>query len=555
MTRTAPLSPSLALTLAALLGGCASTGSRSDQPWSQEELGHFHRTVTTDSAEAQRWFDQGLVLCYGFDHEVATAAFQRAAELDPRCAMAYWGIAFAAGPNINNPGMDEARSRAAHEAAQKALSLSEGASPVERDLIAAVAKRYAWPEPEDRKALDVAFADAMREAARKHPDDLDVATLFAESLMDLRPWDLWTPEGEMRPETPEVLDTLARVLERDPRHPGALHYTVHAWEASPTPERALPAANTLRDRVPGSSHLVHMPGHIDLRLGRYPEAMLANQRAIEADKVRVERVGAGGFYTMYRAHNYHFLMWAAMFDGQSEIALRAGRETVEQIPLDVVRELPQFIEGFLAAPYHALVRFGRWNEILREPEPSADLPGTRAFWRYARGVAYASLGDTDASAREVVAFERALEAVPEDYLIGNNTTRAVLAVAREVLHGEHEYRLGHHDLAFQHLREAAKLDDALHYDEPWGWLQPARHALGALLLEQGHVDEAAEVYRDDLKRFPNNGWSLHGLAECQRRQGRTAEARATDAKFREAWKRSDIPLRASCFCRTVFEQG
>lgn len=539
----------LALSISLALSACASAPSP-DEPWNRPELGRFHRGVTTSSAEAQRWFDQGLVLCFGFDQEVARLAFAKAAEADPECAMAHWGHAYAFGPHINNPSMDDESTRIAHASAQRALELSGGAAPVERALVEALTKRYVWPPPAERAELDRAYADAMRDVWHKFPEDDDVGALFAEALMDLRPWDLWSAEGEPRPETPEVIATLEAVLARTPDHPGAMHYYIHTMEASPTPEKAVPAADRLRARVPGASHLVHMPSHIDIRVGRYADAVAANARATVVDRRRVERHGAGGFYVIYRAHNYHFLMWAAMFDGQRAVALKAARDVVTQLPAEAVAAMPQFIEGFLGSPYHVMVRFGMWDELLREPEPAGELLATTAMWRYGRTLAFAALGRVEEAAAERERFELARARVPAEYTMGNNTVALILEVASAMVAGEVEYRRGNLDAAFEHLREAVRRDDALRYDEPWGWVQPARHALGALLLEQGRLDEAEAVYRRDLERHPGNGWSLHGLAECQRRTGRAAEAAATETHFRSAWKRSDITLRASCFCRT-----
>ena len=539
----------IVLSLLLSLTACVSA-PKSDEPWSRAELGQFHREVTTSSAEAQRWFDQGLVLCFGFDQEVARLAFAKAAEADPDCAMAHWGHAYAFGPHINNPAMDEESTRIAHASAQRALALAGSASPVERALVEALTKRYVWPAPSERAELDRAYADAMREVWHKFPEDDDVGALFAEALMDLRPWDLWSAEGEPRPETPEVIATLEAVLARTPDHPGAMHYYIHTMEASPTPQKAVPASDRLRARVPGASHLVHMPSHIDIRVGRYADAIAANARATVVDRRRIERHGAGGFYAIYRAHNYHFLMWSAMFDGQRAVALEAARDTTRQIPGEVVEALPQFVEGFLGSPYHVMVRFGMWDELLREPKPAENLPTTTAMWRYGRTLAFASLGRVEEAVAERELFEAARAKVPADYTLGNNPTSVVLEIASEMVAGEVEYRRGNFDAAFEHLREAVRRDDALRYDEPWGWVQPVRHALGALLLEQGRLEEAEAVYRRDLARHPENGWSLHGLAECQRRSGRSADASATEARFRAAWKRSDIALHASCFCRT-----
>ncbi|MGH7149308.1 MAG: tetratricopeptide repeat protein, partial [Planctomycetota bacterium] len=386
-------------------------------------------------------------------------------------------------------------------------------------------------------------------AWRRHPGDPDVGALFAESLMDLRPWDLWTLEGEPRPEVPEILATLEAVLKIAPDHPQALHLTIHALEPSPHPERAFAAADRLRHRLPGIGHLVHMPSHIDVLLGRYEEAVEANRRALAADRVHVARVGRKGFFTMYRAHNYHMLVYAAMFEGRSREALAAARELVAEMPGGVVREMPDVLEAYLAVPLHVLVRFGRWEEILREPPPARDLRALAAFRLYARTLAFSSLGRLAEAEESLRDFEQAAAEVPESRAAGNNGVRALLEVAKAMLEGELEYRRGGPDRAFERLREAVKLDDALRYDEPRGWMQPPRHALGALLLERGRAEEAEAVYRRDLERHPDNGWSLHGLAECQRRLGRNEEAEKTAGRLRTAWARADVEIYGSCFCR------
>lgn len=528
---------------------CTGGAARDDDPALalRDDLAGYHRAVTTTSTEAQRYFDQGLALYYGFNHDGAIRSFGRAAELDPECAMAYWGQALAAGPNINNMDMDDAAVRLAWEAVGKARA-AVGSSPVERDLIEALATRYTWPAPADRRALDEAYARAMRGVWAAYPDDADVGALFAESLMDLRPWDLWSSDGEARPETPEVIETLEAVLGRTPDHPGANHFFVHTMEASPSPERALDAADRLRDRIPGAGHLVHMPAHIDIRLGHYGDAVEANRRAIAADRPWVR---SGGFYTLYRAHNYHFLAYAAMFDGQRAAAVEAARDMVAQVPLELVRAYPDFLDAFVGVPVHVLVRFGMWDEILAEPPPPADLEVTTAQWRYGRTVAFAALGRVDEAEREMTALRRAFEAVPESRLVGNNPARTVLEVGLPMAEGELEYRKGNHEAAFDLLRLAIERDDALHYDEPWGWMMPVRHSLGALLLEQGRVEEAEAVYRRDLELHPDNGWALHGLAECLHRQGRHEEALDADRRFRSSWSRSDIVISASCYCRTA----
>jgi tetratricopeptide (TPR) repeat protein len=481
-----------------------------------EDLGSFHREVTTQSKEAQRYFDQGMTLYYGFNHEEAMNSFQAAAALDPDCAIAYWGIALSVGPNINNPWMEDDAVKTAYEATTQALAHVDKASPVERDLIGALAKRYVESPPEDRSGLDKAYADAMREVWKKHPKDTDVGALFAESLMDLRPWDLWTKDGKMQPGTDEVVETLDAVLALDENHPLANHLNIHTWEASSTPGRAAASADRLRDMVPGAGHLVHMPGHIYIRMGRYADAVVANQKAIAADLRYVERTGRHGFYDMYRAHNYHFLAYAAMFEGRKEVAMRAAREMVDQIPLELVRTYPDFLDGFIAVPVHVMVRFGLWDEILAEPQPPADLYVTTAFWRYGRTVALSVLGRVDEATKEMELLDKAYEAVPESRLIGNNTARVVLDIGRPMAEGELEYRRGNYDRAFELLREAVRRDDEL----------------------------------TDLKIHPDNGWSLHGLAECLRKTGREKEADEVGAKYRRAWARSDIRIMGSCYCRT-----
>ncbi|HOX26162.1 MAG TPA: tetratricopeptide repeat protein [Candidatus Krumholzibacteria bacterium] len=513
------------------------------------DQGVRHHTVTTTSPEAQRYFDQGLTLCYGFNHLEAIRSFEQAAKADPACAMAYWGIAYANGPHINNPEMSEEANGTAFAALARARELNERVTPLERSLIEALSKRYAEQRPEDLKPLNEAYAAAMREVWRAHPGDPDVGVIFAESLMNLRPWDLWTPDGQMQPGTGELIATLDAVIAMEPGHPAANHFYIHAIEASPTPEKALDAANRLRDAVPWAGHLVHMPSHIDIRLGHYGDAVAANQKGIASDVAYVSQAGREGFYTIYRAHNYHFLAYAAMFDGRREVAMQAARDMVSEIPAEVVREFPDFLESFLGVPYHVMVRFGMWEELLAEPEPAADLLATRAMWHYGRTMALSSLGRTEEGAREFAALEAAAAAVPESRTIGNNPTSEVLEIGRKLAEGELEYRRGEYERAFALLREAVRLDETLRYDEPWGWMQPVRHALGALLLEQGRIEEAEQVYREDLELHPRNGWALVGLAECLERSGRSEDATRIRGEFRDAWARADIPLQVSCLCR------
>lgn len=541
-----PLRVALVLTCAA---GCQgpSTKTGTSATTLAHDLGSSHLPITTSAPAAQASFDEGLVWCYGFHHAEAMRCFGEAAAADPRCAMAYWGLAYAAGPHINNMEMDDDSNRTAYDNAQKALALADGVRPLERAMIAAVATRYAWPAPKDRKQLDVAYADAMRGVYRDHGEQPDVAALFAEALMDLRPWDLWTGDGTPQPGTDEVVRVLEKVLAAHPEHPQANHLYIHTMEASPAPERALAAADRLRALVPGAGHLVHMPAHIYMRLGRYADAAAANERGIEVDRRIVERTGRSGFYEIYRAHNFHFLAYAAMFEGRSAVALNAARDLTKELPAEVVRAMPAFLDAFMAVPLHVLVRFGRFERILDEPQPESHLPFTTAMWHYARGIALANLDRGGEAGQEQDAFAAAAAAVPDEFLAGNNTCKALLAIGRDLLAGEIAFRAGRHDEAFAALRRAVRGDDALRYDEPWSWMMPARHSLGALLVEAGRLDEAEATYREDLTRHPENGWALRGLASCLQARGDDA-AKTVTAAFEAAWRRADVPITASCFC-------
>lgn len=514
------------------------------------DIGDFHRPVTTESEQAQIWFDRGLAMCHAFNHEEAVRCFEKALEADPSMAMAYWGIAYAWGPNINNMAIEP------HQIAQAEFSLrlaklySNNVTDLEKELIEALALRYVVPVPDDRDPLNRAYTKAMSGIYDRYKDDPLVATLYAESLINLRPWNNWSPEGEPAEETPEILSVLEDGLSQHPDYPGLCHFYIHAIEASPYPEKGLPAANALRNAMPGAGHLVHMPSHIDVLVGNYHDVIVANQRAIDADKVFLDREGAHNFYTFYRIHNYHFLVYGAMFDGQSELALSTAREIREQVPEDLLRAWTDYFDAFMPTPLHVLVRFGRWEDILNEPEPDEFLPVTRSIWHYARAIAYATTERVEQAEREQEAFHKTLAMVPETSILFNNTSRDILGIAKEMMAGEIDYRKGEYETAFNHLREAVRLDDGLNYDEPWGWMQPARHALGALLLEQGRVAEAEQVYRNDLERHPNNVWALQGLGECLDKQGKSQEALAIRAKFETACERTDVKVNRSCYCRT-----
>jgi tetratricopeptide (TPR) repeat protein len=515
-------------------------------------LGSYSRKITTDSPEAQRYFNQGLAFVHGFNHNAAIRAFQQAAELDRECAMAHWGIALACGPHINLTVVPPPAAELAWKEVSLAQKYSSGASPVERALIGALAKRYASPQPEDRTPLDRAYADAMREVWKKFPKDPDVGAFFAEAMMDLRPWDQWTPEGRPNPGTDEILATLEAVLKLNPKHPFANHLYIHAVEASPHPERADAAANRLRNLQPGLAHNTHMPSHIDIRTGRWLEAVDTNVKAVAADQSYRKTFGpAKGFLTVYVAHNRHMLAYSAMMSGQRELAMKHIRAMVAELPPDFLKENALQGEGFVAMPLEVMVRFGLWNEILAEPDHYTDyMPFTRAFHHAARAIAYAAEGDT-ANARKAqsVFLERA-KLVPKEDSLGNNSCEMILGVVTPMVEGEILVAEGKIESGIEQLRAAIKMEDALKYDEPPGWLIPVRHSLGAVLMKQQRFAEAEQVYRDDLARLPGNGWSLLGLADSLRQQKKNAdEAARIQAQFKKVWAKADLTITSSCLCQ------
>jgi tetratricopeptide (TPR) repeat protein len=510
-------------------------------------LGGLTRKVTTASPEAQRYFNQGLAFMYAFNHDEAIRSFRRAGEIDQECAMAFWGIAVANGPHINNPVVSEDRAKLAWDALGKAKVLAERASPVERALIGALASRYADPQPEDRKTLDRAYANAMRLVWQAFPQDPDVGALFAEALADLRPWDLWMHDGRAQPGTEELVATLESVLALDPRHPLGNHLMIHAVEASPRPEKADRAADTLRDLQPGLGHMVHMPSHIDVRRGRWYESIAANARAIEADRRYAARSPDQGFYRLYMAHNHHMLTYGAMMTGQSTLALKTIREMVATIPLEFFRANP-FADGFMAMPLEVMMRFGKWDQILAEPALPDFVPISRTLQHYARAVAYAAKNNVPAALREQTAFLKARTRVPKEAYFGNNTASDILDVAESFMQGEILYRAGKKEAGLAALREAAAREDKLRYDEPPDWIQPVRHALGAALLETGRFPEAESVFREDLKKLPENGWGLYGLLRALQIQKKADEAATVEKRFDAAWKQADIQIRSACLC-------
>ncbi|MDF2234191.1 hypothetical protein P2H44_16635 [Albimonas sp. CAU 1670] len=538
----------------------------------------YSRKVSTGSAEAQLWFDRGLIWTYGYSHEEAIECFKRALEADPDCAMAWWGLAYALGPNYNMPwvrmdaAMREARLAEAFDATQAAMARRDGLTPPERALIEALPARYPQRAPlPDMRAWDDAYADAMRAAHAALPDDLEVTTVFAEAIMNRTPWKMWDlPSGEVAPGagTTEAQAALERAFERDPAawdHPGLLHLYVHLMEMSPFPEKALKQGDRLRELVPDAGHLIHMPTHIDVLCGHYRDVLHWNLKAIERDRLYYERLGPYNIYAGYRLHNYHFAIYGAMFLGQMQPALDACEEMVAITPPDLLEiqspPMADYFESYLGMKPHILVRFGRWREIIAEPMPERPeiWRVLTASWRYAKGVAHAALGDVAAAEREQALFKEAYAQVPESRLMHNNRCVDQLAIAEAMLEGELEYRKGAYEAAFAALRRSVELDDGLPYDEPWGWMQPTRHALGALLLEQGRVEEAEAAYREDLGLgrklsracvHPDNVWSLRGLMQCLERRGAadTAEGKLIRQRLDLAAARADMPVNASCFC-------
>jgi tetratricopeptide (TPR) repeat protein len=515
-------------------------------------LGSYSRKITTGSPEAQRYFDQGLAFVHGFNHGAAIRAFQQAAEVDPECAMAHWGIALASGPHINFLLVPPPAAELAWKEVGLAKESEKNASPVERALIDALAKRYANPQPEDRNPLNRAYADAMREVWKKFPKDPDVGAFFAEAMMNLRPWDQWTPAGEAQPGTDEILATLDAVLKLNPKHPFANHLYIHAVEASPHPERANAAADRLRDLQPGLAHNTHMPSHIDIRTGRWLEAVETNLKAVAADQRYRKTFGAAkGFLNVYVAHNRHMLAYAAMMTGQRELAMKHIRAMVAELPADFLKESALQGEGFVAMPLEVMVRFGLWDEILAEPDEYADyMPFTRAFHHAARAIAYAAKGDADNARRAQSVFLERAKLVPKEDSLGNNSCESILALATKMVEGEILVSENKIDNGIADLRAAIALEDALKYDEPPGWLIPVRHSLGAVLMKKQRFAEAEQVYRDDLARLPENGWSLLGLAESLREQNKNdEEAKAVKANFQKIWAKADLKITSSCLCQ------
>ena len=534
-------------------------------------LGAYSRPAS-DVSSAQVWFDRGLVWLFAYNHDEAIACFEKALLADPACALAHWGIAYAIGPNYNKPWevfTPEEKAPAlarAHQALQAGLALDQ-ARPAEKALIAALASRYPTdPEIEDYQPFNDGFSAAMKPIYEAHPDDLDIAFVYAEAMMNRTPWQLWDfHNGVPNPEasTPEAMAVLERAFDQTPGawdHPGLLHMYIHLMEMSPHPERALRHGDRLTDLVPDAGHLVHMGTHIDVLCGDYQNVLDRNLAAARVDDTFKAYAGPANFYALYRIHNLHFAFYGAMFLGQKAAAVDAVLRLRDEVPDEVVRSYPDIFETFVAAAPHVYIRFGMWSDILElaQPEDTELYVTTHALIYYAKAVALANLGRHKEAQAAMSDFDLAYAAVPDSRMLFNNKARDVLAIAQEMMRGEIAFKAGRHSEGLDHLRTSVALDDNLEYEEPWSWPQPTRHALGALLMEAGEHDEAEAIYRADLgldgklprpSQHPRNVWALHGLHECLVRRGETVELPHVKLLLDQALARADIPIRASCLCR------
>lgn len=522
--------------------GQEKTASTKPADLSLTAVGRQHHPIATKNEEAQLYFDQGITLIYGFNHEESARAFQRAAELDPSSPMPLWGIALAVGPNYNMD-VDAQREKLGYETVEKAQTLAAHAPQIEKDYVAALVTRYSGDANPDYKKLSLDYAAAMKALSRKYPDDLDAATLYAESLMNLNPWKLWSHDGQPGENTEEIVRVLESVLARDPNHAGANHYYIHAVEASPNPERALPSAHRLDTLVPQAGHLVHMPAHIYQRTGFYELAARNNEEAAKVDRayaLKSEREGTL-YDLMYHSHNEHFLAMAASMAGNYAQAKQAADALAARL-MPHAKMMPM-LDAFIMAPVWVDARFGNWNAILARPEPLKELQGTHAMWRYSRAIAYAARGKMDAAEEERTFFAQEAAAFPPDAMLGQQNKAAdVLAIASHVIAARIAAARGQKDEAIAHWNKAVEIQDTLNYDEPADWYYPVRESLGAALLAAGKPVDAEPVFREDLRENPRNPRSLFGLKEALRAQGKEADAAWVDRQFKEAWKSADTQL-------------
>jgi len=543
------------LALAGMLAAASAGAQGHDMPSSGEapppplyaDLGSWTHPVTTSSKQAQAFFDQGLRLCYGFNHAEAIRAFREVARLDPNCAMAWWGVAYAAGPNFNLP-MDEAGATTANEAIARALALRTLVSERDRDWIDAIVMRYSTDPKASRAGLDSAYAKAMKTLAKKYPKDADAGAIHAESLMDLNPWNQWTDDYKPNPGTLELVAELERVMKMEPSHPGANHFYIHAVEASSNPERAVPAADRLGALEPGAGHLVHMPAHIYARVARYDDAVKVNQKAVAIDeKYLVEQKQEQGIYgIMYTSHNVHFIWFGACMEGRYEEAIAAARKVAARVPAEMITQMPM-AEFLPPVPIVTLARFGHWDEVLAEPMPPASWRYATGVTHFARGVAQAAKGDFTAARAELASLREIAEALPVDQMVSINYAKPLLRIGIAQLEGEIAAREKKWEESTARLTTAVAAEDSLHYDEPPTWYMPIRQRLGAVMLEAGHAKDAERAFREDLARHPENGWSLYGLSQSLRAQKKDKDATAVEARFNKAWQRADVKLAAAAY--------
>ncbi|MDE0889302.1 MAG: hypothetical protein OSA40_07570 [Phycisphaerales bacterium] len=520
-------------------------------PMILERLGTHRRPVATESEQARRWFDQGLALMNGYNFDGAIASFMEATRHDPEFAMAWWGIAYASGPNQNNPAIIPPKDQWSRAAATRAFELRDRESSVNQALIEAIGSRYEYPMPEDLTAQNEAYLDAMRDVAAAFPFDPDVQTWTAEAMITLQPWAYWSPEGAPLDRTPEFRAILEGVMRQDPQHPGANHLYIHTMESSPWPELAEPAADRLIDLIPAAGHLVHMPSHIWMQTGRYDDAAECNRRAASLDDQWFEGDPNAGEYRIYMSHNRHFLTWAATMQGRRREAISSARAIWTEVPPPLMKALAMSTDGIAACKWHALVRFGMWEDILEEPVDPDWAKVNHCLRHYARGVALANTGRIDEARSELIAFDLAVESLAGlERFLGNQPAVEIMPLARLVLLGEIEFKAGNKTLGLELLKQACAAEEKIIYAEPAPWMMPARHAYGALLVSEGRYGDAEKVYLRDLEVYPANGWALLGLREALRGQGRNDEALRVDQSFKHAWKSADVMPTASCYCGT-----
>lgn len=521
-------------------------------PMILDRLGEYRREVVTDSEEARRWFNQGMALMLGYNFDGAISSFREATRIDPNFAMAWWGIGYSGGPNQNNPGIDKPKDQWSYAASQKAFELREREKGANKALIEALVHRYTFPVPEDLTAQNEAYLSAMDKVIEEFPLDPDVAVWKAEAMICMQPWNYWTLEGDPVEKTPEFRAILERVMRHHPNHPAANHLYIHTMESSPWPELAEPAADRLVDLIPAAGHLVHMPSHIWMQTGRYDDAANCNRRAAALDDAWFEGDPNAGEYRVYMVHNRHFLAWAATMQGRRREALSASRAIETEVPPALMEAFASFSDGVSSSKWHVLVRFGMWEEILKEPAPPKWALVGKAMQHYARGVAFANTERHEEAVKEIAALNNAVEGlVGQERNMGNQPASEVMKIAQHVLRGEASFKAGRRDEGLKELKEAVAIEEKLVYAEPVPWMMPARHAYGALLIVDGKYKEAEKIFIRDLEIYPANGWALIGLRDALNGQGRLGEAKHVEKAFRRAWVSADIIPPAACYCGKI----